>query len=287
MRWYRCSHTFDGSPLEKGSPLTLRTRLDGAAILLPSPLNLRSEGASRRKAALLFLGAWESAPTSTSTASISITVPSRGPLNKWVDVAKLCLEVLPGLSVNRIRYFTALIKSTPVDPHMTSRQQFFIRALETIPNLSVHYGHFLESTTRMRVANPPIGGPATVQVVKMEEKGSDVNIATYMLVDAFRGDCDQLIVVTNDSDLAEPVRIINKELNIPVGIFNPHSQSTADCQHRINERPGSAPRAKQSITLRKVAKFSRDIREEHLAAAQFPDVLTDAQGKTVKKPAGW
>lgn len=139
----------------------------------------------------------------------------------------------------------------------------------------------------MRLANPPAGAPATVQVVKMEEKGSDVNIATHMLVDAFRRDCDQLIVVTNDSDLEEPVRIINKELNIAVGIFNPHSQSAADCRHRISGRPGLAQQAKQSITLRKVAKFSRDIKEEHLAAAQFPSILTDAQGRTIKKPAGW
>ena len=32
------------------------------------------------------------------------------------------------------------------------------------------------------------------EVLNVEEKGSDVNIATYMLVDAFRRDCDQLVV---------------------------------------------------------------------------------------------
>ena len=170
---------------------------------------------------------------------------------------------------------------------MANRQQFYIRALETIPNLTVHYGHFMESKPRMRLANPPVGGAAMVQVVKMEEKGSDVNIATHMLVDAFRSDCDQLVVVTNDSDLAEPVRIINKELNIPVGVFNPHSQSMADCRCRISGRPGPAPHAKQSITLRRVAKFSRDIKEAHLAASQFPSVFIDAQGKTIRKPEGW
>ena len=66
----------------------------------------------------------------------------------------------------------------------------------------------------MRLATPP---PLYAEVLKMEEKGSDVNIATYMLIDVFRNDCDQVVVITNDSDLAEPVRIINKELKIPVG----------------------------------------------------------------------
>jgi hypothetical protein len=101
----------------------------------------------------------------------------------------------------------------------------------------------------------------------MEEKGSDVNLATYMLVDAFRKDCDQLIVITNDSDLTEPIRIINKELSLPVGVFNPHST--------------------QSRTLQKVAKFSRDIKIVHLAAAQFPVAIVDAAGKTIHKPPSW
>ena len=211
----------------------------------------------------------------------------KGTPYKWLDVTKLCVQVLPGLSINRIRYFTAIVKGTPSDPHMAARQQTFIRALETLPNLSAHYGTFLESKTRMRLAFPPPGGPNTVEVIKMEEKGSDVNIATYMLVDAFRKDCDQLVVITNDSDLAEPIRIINKEMGMPVGVFNPHTQSTADCKHRLSGRPGSAPKARPSVALRKVAKFFKDIEEPHLVAAQFPATLTDAAGRTIRKPTGW
>lgn len=170
---------------------------------------------------------------------------------------------------------------------MAGRQQVFIRALETVPNLTVHYGNFLESKTRMRLANPPPGGPNTAEVVKIEEKGSDVNIATNMLVDAFRHDCDQLIVVTNDSDLAEPIRIINKELGLPVGVFNPHTQSTADCKHRHSGRGGPAPKARPRIALRKVAKFFKDIQESHLIVAQFPNAFTDAAGRRLRKPTSW
>ncbi len=197
------------------------------------------------------------------------------------------MEVLPSLTINRVRYFTAPVKGTPADPHMASRQQTFIRALETLRNLSVHYGNFLESKPRMRLVSPPPGGPNTAQVIKIEEKGSDVNIATYMLVDAFRKDCDQLVVITNDSDLTEPIRIINKEMQIPVGVFNPHTQSTYDCKHRFSGRHGTAPSARPSFALRKVAKFTRDIEEAHLIAAQFPTTFTDAAGKVIRKPAGW
>jgi hypothetical protein len=49
-----------------------------------------------------------------------------------------------------------------------------MRALETIPSLSIHYGHYLTHVTRMPLANPRRGGARTVEVVKTEEKGSDV-----------------------------------------------------------------------------------------------------------------
>lgn len=127
-----------------------------------------------------------------------------------MNLAELCLQVLPGVDVHRIRYFTALVKPLPSDPHIRLRQEIYIRALLTLPNLTVHYGHHLRSEVSMPLVTPPSGGPRFAEVIEMEEKGSDVNIATYMLVDAFRKDCDQLIVITNDSDLAEPGRIINK-----------------------------------------------------------------------------
>ncbi len=210
---------------------------------------------------------------------------------KWLDLGELCRRILSGITINRIRYFTALVKSSSADPQMAQRQQFYIRALETIPNLTVHYGHFLQTTATMRLASPPAPGPATARVLKIEEKGSDVNLATYMLVDAFRKDSDQLVVITNDSDLAEPIRIINKEFKIPVGVFNPHTQDTADRRHRLSRRAGSPPKATPSIELRKVARFWREISSEgadsHVALSQFPPQMTDAQGRTLKKPTNW
>ena len=256
-----------------------------------SPLNLRSEGASRRKAALLFLGG----PVIRSNVYVDGFNLYYGAVKntpyKWLDISELCRQTLPGIAIHRIRYFTALVKSSPADPQITQRQQFYIRALETIPNLTVHYGHFLQSVVSAKLASPPPTGSPMVRVLKMEEKGSDVNIATYMLADAFRNDCDQLIVITNDSDLVEPVRIINKELRIPVGVFNPHTQDTANRSHHLSGRPGSPRKATPSVELRKVAKFVRDIRSDgpqsHVALSQFPPTLYDAHGHTITKPAAW
>jgi hypothetical protein len=206
-----------------------------------------------------------------------------------VNIAELCIQILPGLNINRIRYFTAHVKPLPSDPQTRLRQEIYIRALETLPNLTVHYGHYLQSTVSMPLAVPRPGGPRFADVLKMEEKGSDVNIATYMLVDAFRNDCDQLVVITNDSDLAEPVRIINKELRIPVGIFNPQTDDTAVRRARVSGKPLRP--ARPSIELKKVAKFHRNISSEgpasHMALSQFPPVLMDANGLQITKPATW
>jgi hypothetical protein len=96
------------------------------------------------------------------------------------------------------------------------------------------------------------------------------------------------VVITNDSDLAEPVRIINKEIGIPVGILNPHTSDTAA---RKNARTSKVTKAFPSIALRKVAKFARDIRSDgptcHMAVSQFPDSIQSASGRIIKKPTGW
>ena len=109
---------------------------------------------------------------------------------RWLDIGQLCAVMLPRNSINRIRYFTALVQSRPHDPQKTQRQQTYIRALDTISPLSVHYGQFLSNNVRMPLVNPPAGGPSLAYVIKTEEKGSDVNLATYLLVDGFKRDYD-------------------------------------------------------------------------------------------------
>lgn len=252
------------------------------------PLNLRREGASRRKAALL-LGARAIDTTNVYVDGFNLYYgAAKHTPYKWVNLAVLCSNVLPGINIHRLRYFTALVKPLPNDPQTRTRQNIYIRALETIPNLSVHYGHYLQSKVTMRLASPQAGASPYAKVIKMEEKGSDVNIATYMLVDAFRGDCDQLVVITNDSDLAEPVRIINRELNIPVGIFNPHADTAA----RRARLTGTTPeKSRPSVQLKMAARFYRDITSEgsacHMALSQFPNELIDANGQTIRKPSAW
>jgi uncharacterized LabA/DUF88 family protein len=146
----------------------------------------------------------------------------RGSPHRWLDLGALCSALLPNDEIHRIRYFTARVTSRPGDPGKSQRQDVYLRALRTVPGLTIHFGHYLTSTVRMPLATPPPTGPRTVEVIKTEEKGSDVNLATYLLLDACRGDCDVAVVVTNDSDLKEPITIVREDLGMTVGVVNPH-----------------------------------------------------------------
>jgi hypothetical protein len=62
---------------------------------------------------------------------------------KWLDLSKLRHSLLPKNDVWKIHYFTALVTARSKDPQQSQRQLTYLRALKTIPNLEITYGHFL------------------------------------------------------------------------------------------------------------------------------------------------
>lgn len=191
----------------------------------------------------------------------------KGTAYKWLDPLKLCQHLLPKNQILRIKYFTALVSARPGDPDQPTRQQIYLRALRTLPNLEIIYGHFLEHEVSMPLAHPRPGGPRYATVLKTEEKGSDVNIAAHMINDGYQGLYQVAILISNDSDLVEPIRIVRNELKLPVGVLNPFVRSP-------------------SFELRKTATFVKPIRQGVLSASQFPPSLKDGDGR-FHKPASW
>lgn len=122
----------------------------------------------------------------------------------------------------------------------------------------------------MPLANPSPGGPKTVEVIKTEEKGSDVNLATHLLVDAFTSDADAYVVISNDSDLTEPMRVVRHELGYVVGVINPHP-----------------PKKRSRALLDCSPTFFKQIRTSALQQSQFPDKIYDEANRVIRKPASW
>jgi len=190
----------------------------------------------------------------------------KGTPYKWLNIAKLCQLLLPQNQIHRIKYFTANVTDRPNDLDLSRRQQKYFRALKTIPNLEIILGHFLTQKCIMPLAGQSANHMKYAKVIKTEEKGSDVNLAVHLLNDGHKRDYEVAILITNDSDLLEAIRIVRQELNLPVGILNPYT------------RP--------SHVLLQHASFVKPIRKGALAASQFPDVLTDDNG-SFYKPASW
>lgn len=191
---------------------------------------------------------------------------------RWLDLDALCQKLCRDADVNQIRYFTALVDPYPTNPDNRARQLTYLRALGTIPHLTVHRGRFATNEKARPLAIPnarrptPVAPLQMVHIVEREEKGSDVNLASYLLLDACRQAYDLAVVVTNDSDLAEPIRLVRSEFDLKVRIVNPRKGLAYD--------------------LRGIADFYSNIKLWIVQQSQFPSTLTDAVG-VFRKPARW
>ena len=175
----------------------------------------------------------------------------------------MCRLLLPKDNIQRIKYFTAKVKPRPNDLSQPIRQATFWRALRTIPNLEIVEGSFLSHEVMM--PRSPIGS-GYVRVVKTEEKGSDVNLATHLLLDGFRNEYELAVIVSNDSDLLLPLQVVTEQFGKPVGLLNPQKDP--------------------SIKLIPHVMFVKNIRSNVLKNSLFPAVMSDKNGQ-FSKPADW
>lgn len=190
--------------------------------------------------------------------------------HRWLDIAALCRRVLdPVHVVTRVRYFTALVKSQPGNPSQHVRQQSYIQALQAFtPEITVHRGSFQTHEKTRLLAD---GSGNKVRVLETTEKRTDVNLASYLLLDAFKGEFEAAIIISNDSDLATPIGFV-RDLGLDVvGILNPYGRMTTN----------------PAVDLKKVSKFQTPIMTADVEACQLPDVVRDAKGREIRKPDRW
>ena len=187
---------------------------------------------------------------------------------RWLDLRKLGETLFPQDSIHRVCYFTARLDARPGNPSQPQRQQAYLRALSTLPGFDVYYGSFRSGLKRRPLAEPLPGLPTHVLVRNSEEKGSDVNLATRLLVDGFNGEYEQAAVVSNDADFAGAMRYVRDDLGLRVTVVNPDSKNTS------------------SSELAGAATYVKRLWKSHLRRSQLPDKLADAVG-TITKPGGW
>lgn len=171
----------------------------------------------------------------------------------------------PDDQVLRIRYFTADVSPRAGDEDAPIRQATYFRALKTIPELSIHKGRFLPKRKR----RPLVGQEDQfVEIHDTEEKGSDVNLASHLLMDGFLDRYDVALVLSQDTDLLEPMRMVRDELQkkLVVGWFE-------------QNQPGKKHRA--------IASSIRHISNAQLEDSQFPDPVIGRGGAKIFRPESW
>ena len=183
---------------------------------------------------------------------------------------------MPTHSIQKIKYFTAIVIALPHDLNVPLRQAIYLRALRTLSDLEIHKGHFVQWPRLLPQyplayidTNNPTMPPQKVQALRAEEKGSDVNLASLFLRDCFENDFDEAVVISNDSDLTVPVEIVVKDYGKPVKVINPHRK-----KYLSHELKGVASSCIYSINMSAYGK------------SQFPPTMTDSNG-TFSKPATW
>lgn len=189
----------------------------------------------------------------------------KGSRFKWLNLRTLCDLLLPQHGVRSIKYFTALVSAWPHDPGQPQRQQLYLRALRTLPEVEIVHGHYLSHAVWMPLADRTGPRPERAKVIKTEEKGSDVNLATHLLCDAFADSYDTAVIISNDSDLLLPIQIVRSRFGKKIGILNPHRQHP-------------------SRALLPHVDFVKTVRKGVLAASQFPPTLRDDLGEFHKPP---
>lgn len=108
----------------------------------------------------------------------------------------------------------------------------------------------------------------TVTIRTREEKQSDVNLATHLVNDAWKDEFDIGVVVSNDTDLVEPIRVVRKERGKKVHVL--------------------CPRWSVAKALEETASHVRCINEAMLRRSQLPDPVRDVKTDIdIRKPIGW
>ncbi|MBA8989556.1 uncharacterized LabA/DUF88 family protein [Curtobacterium pusillum] len=190
---------------------------------------------------------------------------------RWLDVRALCELLLPEFDVVLVRYFTANIKFVEgEDPASPARQRAYLRALQTLPGVTLHFGTF-RSDRRWMAVSPLVldedGAPRTVRVRKIEEKGSDVSLAAHLVCDAMSGLVDAVFLLSNDSDFVDALRLARECAGAEIGLISP---TAAPARSLLALEPDQV----------------RHVRASALRAAQLPERIADEHG-TIVRPKRW
>jgi len=218
----------------------------------------------------------------------------KGTPYKWLDLVQLFeQQILPSVlakDVNgnprlssllpdpSIKYFTAPIRENVARaPDSVASQSQYHKALamQYPGRVALIKGYYAVQEMKVKIvdAEEPRRPPKECQEIlawKVEEKQSDVNLALQAYHDAITRQVDQVVIVTNDTDIAPALQMIRSHTPVTVGLVVPTGPGT----RRVNR------------DLEEHAHWTRShITRDELAACQLPRVIPGRRAAI--KPLSW
>jgi uncharacterized LabA/DUF88 family protein len=179
----------------------------------------------------------------------------------WLNLVTLANALLkPDQLLEKVHYFTSRIRNTSSNKADTQRQKTYLEGLGLLPELDIHFGHFLEKPRQCQTCG--------AQWLSYEEKMTDVNIAVQMLTDAYEDLFDTAILISGDSDLTTPVTMLRQQF--------PSKRLIV-----------AFPPGRKSNELSKASHGYLTIGEALLRQSQFPDEMSRPDGHVLARPVTW
>lgn len=176
----------------------------------------------------------------------------------WLDLAKLGQSLRPKQKLVGVRYFTSTVRN---NAGAQSRQAHYIDAVshKNPGTVTVILGRYQAKAMGCRNCGH--------SYTSYEEKETDVNMATSIVVDAASGAFDAALVVSGDSDMAPAIRAAKKfRQDLFIAAAFPPGRYSQELKHLM---PASFP-----ININKVNQ------------ALLPDKF-HAAGKDFQRPEKW
>ena len=197
---------------------------------------------------------------------------------KWLDLKKLVKNIIdPSLhKISNIKYFTAV----SIQRNSAQRQDVYLRALNTLQDFNIILGRHKKRRVKGRLIkydsnlDKEYVSQEKVKILKFEEKETDVNIASHIVYDSCKKNIDCIVLLSNDTDLKTPLKIVKYRLKKEVIVITPPKEL---------KNPGDPILPlKSHVELRKLSKVNLSIEERHLKNSQFPDLVAG-----IYKPKSW
>lgn len=203
---------------------------------------------------------------------------------KWLDLNKLFFEFIlhpqaPQSTPVTLKFFTADIKAKVATNGHDAQlaQQTYHRALQELyrDKITIIKGYYSLDRARLLAYKKPPDKTERVEVWKLEEKQTDVNIALEAYRDVAKGKAEQVVFVSNDTDIAPALAAIREDFgsSVNIGVIIPVRKVSGG-------RPGNQQLSNHADWTRKY------ITDEELANSQLPDNIPTRK-KTITKPEYW